>query len=78
MKRMSMAMALLTAMMPQQPSLELLQHSMNMAAGLPNKSRGKGRGAPTRNFLRGSFNNKYMPHQGKKECARRMKQMGFI
>ena len=44
-------------------------------AGMPDnvsnyKSRGKGRGTPARNFMRGS-SSKYMPHQGKKEIARR-------
>ena len=36
------------------------------------KSRGKGRGTPSRHF--GNKSGKYMPHQGPRECARRLRQ----
>ena len=36
-------------------------------------SRGKGRGSPPRRY--GNKPGKYMPHQGKRECARRVRQM---
>ena len=45
-----------------------------MAAIGPYKSHGKGRGTPSRRFFRGNHS-KYMPHQGKQECARRMARM---
>ena len=41
------------------------------------QSRGKGRGTPARNFLRGSGRSKYEPHQGPGECARRVRQRGL-
>lgn len=34
------------------------------------RSRGKGRGTPERRY--GNVGGKYMPHQGAKECARRV------
>lgn len=39
------------------------------------KSRGKGRGTPARNFLRGAGHGYYAPHQGAQEIARRLKRM---
>ncbi len=36
------------------------------------KSRGHGRGSPSRRY--GNKPGKYMPHQGKQECARRLRQ----
>lgn len=36
----------------------------------PYRSRGKGRGTPPRNHL--PRPNKYLPHQGARECARRL------
>ena len=42
----------------------------------PYKSRGKGRGAPSRRY--GNKSGKYMPHQGARECARRREQMRRI
>lgn len=40
----------------------------------PYRSRGKGRGTISPRF--GSKAGKYTPHQGKRECARRVRQMG--
>lgn len=37
------------------------------------KSRGHGRGTPSRRY--GNKAGKYMPHQGKRECARRLGQL---
>ena len=37
------------------------------------RSRGKGRGTPSKRF--GNFAGKYSPHQGKREIARRLRQM---
>lgn len=37
------------------------------------KSRGKGKGGLPRSY--GNKAGKYMPHQGKRECARRMRQL---
>lgn len=49
-----------------------------LAAIGPYESRGKGKGRGPRmcrtNFL-SSAGSKYMPHQGKRECARRIRQM---
>lgn len=39
----------------------------------PYKSRGHGRGSPLRRY--GNKPGKYMPHQGKRECARRLRQL---
>ena len=39
------------------------------------KSRGKGRGTPSRNFMRGAGRSTYEPHQGKQEIARRFERM---
>jgi hypothetical protein len=39
----------------------------------PYVSRGKGIGKPAKNFIKKA--GKYMPHQGKRECARRVRQM---
>lgn len=44
-----------------------------LAALGPYVSRGKGRGSPSRRY--GNKPGKYMPHQGKRECARRVRQM---
>lgn len=40
----------------------------------PYRSRGKGRGSISPRF--GNESGKYRPHQGKRECARRVRQMG--
>lgn len=37
------------------------------------RPRGKGRGTPSKKF--GNPGGKYTPHQGSKECARRVRQM---
>lgn len=54
----------------------LIQAAMGNAEALakigPYRSRGKGRGAPSRRY--GNKPGKYMPHQGKQECARRLRQ----
>jgi len=41
----------------------------------PYRSRGKGRGKTFGNQNSGNRAGKYMPHQGKRECARRLRQM---
>lgn len=46
--------------------------SLKLAAISPYKSRGHGRGSPSRRY--GNKPGKYSPHQGKQECARRMSQ----
>lgn len=44
-----------------------------LLAGIPEyKSRGHGRGTPPRRY--GNKPGKYTPHQGKQECARRVRQ----
>lgn len=51
------------------------QHRISLLG--PLRHRGKGRGAPSRNYGNAPHNT---PHQGKRECARRVRQMasGFI
>lgn len=39
----------------------------------PYKSRGKGRGTPSRRY--GNPDGRYMPHQGERECERRRSRM---
>lgn len=59
-------MAAITAMMQQSIAMPAIAVSVG-----PYVSRGKGRGAPSRNFMRGAGRSKYKPHQGKQEIARR-------
>lgn len=46
--------------------------SLKLAAIGQYKSRGHGRGSPSRRY--GSKPGKYVPHQGKQECERRLRQ----
>jgi hypothetical protein len=49
----------------------------SLMAAIPEyKSRGKGLGKPGKNFFKKA--GKYMPHQGKQECARRVRQMNSL
>lgn len=46
--------------------------SLKLAAIGQYKSRGHGRGSPSRRY--GNKPGKYLPHQGKQECVRRLRQ----
>ncbi len=59
-------MAAITALMQQGMSMQAIGASVGTYT-----SRGKGRGTPSRNFMRGAGRSKYQPHQGAKEIARR-------
>lgn len=71
-------------------SLKLLHAISALAAGLRGleltaaiqalpgyTSRGHGRGLPGKNYMR-KARSKYLPHQGARECARRLKQLKGI
>jgi hypothetical protein len=55
-------------------ALPLAKREDALAAIGSYRSRGKGRGSVGRNFLRGANRSVYQPHQGKRECERRLRQ----
>ena len=69
-KRAGLMMAVINAMMQQGFGMAHIAASVGTY-----ESRGKGRGTPSRNFMRGAGNSKYEPHQGKQEIARRLARM---
>jgi disulfide bond formation protein DsbB len=71
-KRAIAMMAAIQAIMSSNPSM----HNMLLAAMPQYKSRGHGKGLPGKNYLKSS--NKHKPHQGKQECARRVRRMAAL
>lgn len=52
-----------------------LERAQALAGITPYKGRGKGRGGVSPNWLRPLYSSKYRPHEGKREVARRLRQM---
>lgn len=69
-KRATVMMAAISAMLAQGMGMAAIANSVG-----PYVSRGKGRGTPSRNFMRGANRSKYEQHQGKQEIARRFARM---
>jgi hypothetical protein len=73
--RFNTLMALVSAMLAQHPGMQFMT-AYQQAGGYHSRGKGKGRNRMAKtNHLRGR-SSKYMPHQGKQECARRAARMG--